>query len=114
MHEEIEVEMRVTEFYSPLSFLGILLKANRNRPYRVIQMKSEDFKGFQNSLKILQFYNSTIYHTLNKSSHQRCSIKKVFLSISQIRRKTPSLFFNRVAGLYLKRDSATGVFLCIL
>ena len=74
MHHEIEVEMRVTEFYSPLSFLRIRLKANRNRPYRVIQVKSEDFKDFKNSLKILQFYSSTIYHTLNTSSHQRCSI----------------------------------------
>ena len=33
MHQEIEVAMRVTEFYSPLSFLRILLKVNRNCPY---------------------------------------------------------------------------------
>ena len=49
--------MRVTEFYSPLSFLRILLKVNRNRPRRVIQMKNEDFKDFQNSQKMLQFSN---------------------------------------------------------
>ena len=30
MHQENEVVMRVTEFYSPLSFLRILLKVNRN------------------------------------------------------------------------------------
>ena len=30
---------------------------NRNRPYCVIQMKSEDFKHFQNSSKMLQFSN---------------------------------------------------------
>ena len=29
MHQENEVVMRVTEFYSPLSFLRILLKVNR-------------------------------------------------------------------------------------
>ena len=57
MHQEIEVAMRVTEFYSPLSFPRILLKVNRNRPYRVIQMKSENFKDFQNSSKMLQFSN---------------------------------------------------------
>ena len=57
VHQEIEVVMRVTKFYSPLSFLRILLKVNRNCPYCVIQMKSEDFKGFQNSLKMLQFSN---------------------------------------------------------
>ena len=57
MHQEIEVAMRVTELYSPLYFLRILLKGNRNRPYRLIQMKSEDFKDFQNFSKKLQFSN---------------------------------------------------------
>ena len=57
MHQEIEVVMRVTEFYSPLSFLRILLKVKRNRPYCIIPMKSEDFKVFQNSLTMLQFSN---------------------------------------------------------
>ena len=46
MDQENEVAMRLTNFYSTLSFLRILLKVNRNRPYRVIQMKSEDFKDF--------------------------------------------------------------------
>ena len=36
MHQENEVPMRLTNLYSTLSFLGILLKVNRNRPYRVI------------------------------------------------------------------------------
>ena len=57
MHQKIEVAMQVTKFYSPLSFLRILLKVNRNRPCRVIQMKNEDFKDFQNSSKMLQFSN---------------------------------------------------------
>ena len=57
MHREIEVAIRVTEFYSPLSFLRILLKVNRNCPYRVIQMKNEDFKDFQNTSKMLQLSN---------------------------------------------------------
>ena len=55
--QEIEVTLRVTEFYSQLSFLRLLLNANRNRPYCVIQMKSEGFKDFLNSSKMLQFSN---------------------------------------------------------
>ena len=57
MHQEIEVTFWVTKFYLPLSFLKILLKVNRNHPYRVIQMKSEGFKDFLNSSKMLQFSN---------------------------------------------------------
>ena len=57
MHQEIEVTFWVTKFYLPLSFLRILLKVNRNRPYRVIQMKSVGFKDFLNSSKMLQFFN---------------------------------------------------------
>ena len=53
----IEVATRVTKFYSPLFFPRIVLKVNRNRPYRIIQMKSEDFKDIQNSSKMLQFFN---------------------------------------------------------
>ena len=36
-----------------------------------------------------------------RSSHRRCSVKKVFLEISQIHRKTPvpESLFNKVAGL---------------
>ena len=45
--------MQVTEFYLPLSFLRILLKVNRNCPYRIIQIWSEVLKDFQDSLKIL-------------------------------------------------------------
>ena len=57
MHQEIEMAMWVTEFYSRLSFLRILLKVNRNRPYRIIPIKCADFKDFQNSSKMLQFSN---------------------------------------------------------
>ena len=55
MHQQIELAMRVCEFYSPLSFLRMLLKVNRNRPYCVIQMKGEDLKDFQRSSKLLRF-----------------------------------------------------------
>ena len=55
MHKQIEDAMRVVEFYSPISFLRILLKVDRNQPYRVIQMRKEDFMDYQNSAKMLQF-----------------------------------------------------------
>lgn len=47
MHSNIEKAMARAEFFSPLSFVRVLLKANRNNPYTVIQMKREDFKDFQ-------------------------------------------------------------------
>ena len=57
MHQQIEVAMRVAEFYSPISFLRVLLKVNRIRPYHVIQMKKNDFKDYNSSSRMLQFSN---------------------------------------------------------
>ena len=61
MRQEIEAAIGVTEFYPPLSFLRILLKVNRNRPYRVIQMKSEDFKDFQTFFEDATVLQCTIH-----------------------------------------------------
>ena len=55
MHKQIEDAMRVAEFYSPISFLRVLLKVNRNQPYRVTQMQKEQFMDYQNSAKVLHF-----------------------------------------------------------
>ena len=55
MHKQIEDAMQVSEFYSPISFLRMLLKVNRKKPYRVIQMNKNDFKDFHSSSKMLQF-----------------------------------------------------------
>lgn len=55
MHSHIEKAMAVSEFYSPLSFLRILLKVNRNNPYEIIQMKSIDFYDFQTCSKLFQY-----------------------------------------------------------
>ena len=57
VHQEIEVAMRVAEFYSPVSFLRLLLKVNPNNPFKVIQMSKDDFKDYQNSSKMLKFCN---------------------------------------------------------
>lgn len=57
MHQHNEVRIRFAEFYSPISFLRVLLKVTRSHPYCVIQMKKDDFKDYRNSSKMLQFAN---------------------------------------------------------
>ena len=47
--------MQVAEFYSPLSFLRVLLKVNRKKPHRVIQLGKPDFKDYMNASKLLSF-----------------------------------------------------------
>ena len=55
MHQKIEEAMFLAEFYSPVSFLGLLLKVNQNQPYHVIQIGKNNFKDFMNSSKTLHF-----------------------------------------------------------
>ena len=38
MHKQIEDAMQVSEFYSPIWFLRMLLKVNWKKPYGVIEM----------------------------------------------------------------------------
>lgn len=47
MHSNIEKAMAGSEFYSPVSFLRVLLGANWKKPYCVIQLRETDFKDFQ-------------------------------------------------------------------
>ena len=46
IHSNIEKVMKIAEFYSPLSFLRILINANRHHPYKTIQMRPEHFKNY--------------------------------------------------------------------
>ena len=55
MHKQIEDAMQVVEFYYPILLLCILLKVNGNEPYRVIQMRKEDFMYYEKSVKMLRF-----------------------------------------------------------
>ena len=55
MHKNIEDAMQVAEFYSPWSFLRLLLRVNRQKPYRVIQLSKPDFKDYMNAVKLLSF-----------------------------------------------------------
>ena len=46
MHSNIERAMHVAEFYSPASFLRVLLNCHRQRPYKIMQMQKGNFKTF--------------------------------------------------------------------
>ena len=51
MHSNIEKAMRVSEFFSPISFLRILLNGHRVKRYKVIQMDRNDLKVFRSVSK---------------------------------------------------------------
>ena len=59
MHKQIEDAMNVAEFYSPLSFICLLLNVNRVKPYRIIQMTENHFKDNANSAKVLRYFFSS-------------------------------------------------------
>ena len=68
MHKQIEDDLRVTELYSTISFLKLLIKVNRKKPYRVIQLGQSNFKNYMNASKLLQFslipYTKVYQHKL--------------------------------------------------
>lgn len=47
IHSSIERSLSKIEYYSPVSLLRYLIKVNRQKPYKIIQMKKEDFIDFQ-------------------------------------------------------------------
>lgn len=49
VHSHIEKVMAVSEFWSPVSFLRLLLRVNRKTPYNVVQLKNQHFKDFHKS-----------------------------------------------------------------
>ena len=69
---------------------------------------------------LLEKYENLLELSVNRSSHQRCTVKKVFSEIRRTHRETSvpeSLLIKLQAlgpQLYLKRDSGTGVYLWIL
>ena len=60
MHSNIEKAMRVSEFFSPVSFLRVLMKTRGVKPYRVMQMMPNDFKDYHICAKTFQ-YNKVPY-----------------------------------------------------
>lgn len=81
MHKQIEDAMRVAEFYSPISFLRVLLKVNRNQPYRVIQMPKKDFMDFMNASKLLK-YNMVPYSKVFQLSFTKADLHCISYKLS--------------------------------
>ena len=83
IHSNIEKAMSVAEFYSPVSFIKVLLHANRKSPYKVLQMRGEDFKDYQACSKALHYsqvpytkvsqlkFTRESFNVLYKTSHAK-------------------------------------------
>ena len=109
MHKQIDDVMKLTEFYSPLMFLRLLLKIDKKKPYKAIQMAYKDFKDYANCSKLLRYnlvpftkvsqlrFVSDDRFTLHyKLSHSSKEFSSVFVGISKISRHT-----NMRSGLKL-------------
>lgn len=83
VHSVIERAMNKSDFFSPIGLIRILKQISPRNPYRVIQMKPDDFKDFQGTAKLLNYkavpftsvavlkFTRTL-HTVNyKSSHDK-------------------------------------------
>ena len=107
---------RLVESLSHFSLREILFKVNEVSCERRVVVKHESFL-FKKRCYWLPLQRRRSWH-VSGSSHQRFSIKKVFLKVSQKSQKNtrPGVsFFNKIAGVspatLLKRDSSTGYFL---
>lgn len=56
-HSVIEKAMAKTDFYSVIGLIRILKSINRQNPYKIIQMKPQDFKDFASCAKLLNYKN---------------------------------------------------------
>ncbi|GBO11939.1 hypothetical protein AVEN_216931-1 [Araneus ventricosus] len=83
VHSNVEKAMNKTDFYSPIALIRILKQVNPRQQYRVIQMRPDDFKDFQETAKLLNYkivpfasaailkFSRTL-HTMNlKTSHDK-------------------------------------------
>ena len=102
MHKQIETAMQVSEFYSPVSFLRMLLKVNRHKPYQVIQMQKTDFKEYSNTARLLLYskvpytkvsqlkFTKSDLHTIQfKVSHSSSSFQSVYIGRRKTTRNKP-------------------------
>ncbi|GBM61962.1 hypothetical protein AVEN_60818-1 [Araneus ventricosus] len=55
VYSNIEKAMNKTGFYSPIGLTRILKQVNPRHPYRVLQMRPDDFKDFQGTAKLLNY-----------------------------------------------------------
>ena len=99
MHSQIEHAMHFAEFYSPIPFIHILLKAHRQKPCKVIQMKATDFKEHMNCAKLipfkkvveLEFSSNDLYDIKYKTSFKQQEHQSVCISSSHSSRNSYSL-----------------------
>lgn len=100
VHSCIERVLDKVEYFSPVSLLRILLKVNSARPYKIIQMRAENFKDYKScttvfNYKVLPFskvkalkFTTCFTKVEYKESHQSLNWKKVSIRPLQ---KTRSL-----------------------
>lgn len=55
IHSRIEKAMKVADIWSPLSFIRILLKVDRRKPFCIINMKATDFKNFKKTALLFKY-----------------------------------------------------------
>ena len=99
MHSNIEKAMRVSEFFSPVSFLRILLKVHSVNPYKVMQMNSDDFMDYYTCAKSFQFSNI---------HYRQVHILKFTRSKSVVQYKKSFLDDNFVEAIIIKKTRMSG------
>lgn len=65
IHSQIEKSFRKNDFYSPIGLVRLLKQVNVNNPFRIIQMKPEDFKDYGSVAKLLNYKNVPILFSFN-------------------------------------------------
>ncbi|GBM59703.1 hypothetical protein AVEN_204723-1 [Araneus ventricosus] len=83
VRSNIEKAMNRTDFYSPIGLIRILKQVNPRHPYRVIQMRPDDFKYFLGTAKLLDYnsvpftsvailkFSRTLHTVIFKTSHDK-------------------------------------------
>lgn len=83
VHSAIERILSKVEYYSPLSLIRILLKVNRHKPYKVIQMKLSDFKNYQYLSSQIQ-YEKIPFSKVTTLHFSKATPNKVFYKTSHM------------------------------
>ena len=97
MHQQIELAMRVAEFFSPISFLRVLLRVNRTRPFVVIQMQKNYFKDFNSSSKMLHF-SEVPYTKVFQLKFSKVDLHKIEYKTSHAQADYLSAFIGKKKG----------------
>ncbi|GBM17964.1 hypothetical protein AVEN_111109-1 [Araneus ventricosus] len=55
VHNNIKKAMNKIDFYSPIGLIRILKQVNPRHPYRVVQLRPDDFRDIQGTEKLLNY-----------------------------------------------------------